>query len=126
MTRIRARVIRAAVTGMAAVLATTTAAYAEWRYCFAAAPDQHRFYVSSPFVQTQPMEFIEVAFRRMLEERRIETRAVGCPRGHDEAEVWERMGHATAYNRQSGNSVVPLDWSPANLTAMPWHTPPIR
>lgn len=124
--RIRAQAVRALLVGVAAVVATATAAQADWRYCYASSSEQHRFYVSSPFVQTQPMEVIEAAFRRMLEERRIESRAAACPRGHDEAEVRARMDHTASYNRQNGNTVVPLDWSPANLTASPWRSPPVR
>ena len=119
MTTIRAHGVRAAAIGAAAVVVTATAARADWRYCYASAPDQQRLYVSSPFVQTQPMEVIEDAFRRMLEGRRIEPHAVACPRGHDEAEVRDRMDHTASYNRQNGNTVVPLDWSPASLTASP-------
>src|SRR5215210_3066541 len=107
MAMIRARRGRAAAVGVAVVF--STAAQADWRYCYASAPDQHRFYMSVPFVQTQPIEIVEDAFRRMLEERRIQPRAVACPRGHDEAEVQERMEHAASYNRQNGNTIVSLD-----------------
>jgi hypothetical protein len=117
MAVIRASGGRALAVGVAVVF--STAALADWRYCYASAPDQHRFYMSLPFVQTQPAETIEDAFRRMLDERGIQPRAVVCPRGHDQAEVQERMDHATSYNRQNGNTVVPLDWSPASLTASP-------
>src|SRR4051812_49763398 len=113
MMTIRAHVIRAAAISTVAVLATTTLAHADWSYCYAADPDQHRFYVSSPFVQTQPMEAIEAAFRRVLEEQQLDSRAVACPRGSDEAEVRERLNYAASYNRQNGNSVIRLDWSPA-------------
>ena len=126
MMTIRAHVIRAAALSTVAVLATTTLAHADWSYCYAADPDQHRFYVSSPFVQTQPMEAIEDAFRRMLEEQHIDARAVACPRGHDEEEVQERISYTTSYNRQNGNTVVPLAWSPANLTASPRRSSPVR
>jgi len=125
MTTIRARMVRLTVS-IASVVAAATAARAEWRYCYATAPDQHRFYVSSAFVQAQPMEAIEDAFRRMLEERQIEARAVACPRGHNEEEVQERISYTTSYNRQNGNTVVPLAWSPANLTASPRRSSPVR
>src|SRR4051794_18868223 len=112
----RSRSGLALLTGL---IASTTAARADWRYCYAAAPDQHRFYVSLPFVETLPMAAIEDAFTRMLDERRIERRAAACPRGHTEEDVRDLIAHATSYNRQNGNTVVPLDWSPPNLTALP-------
>jgi hypothetical protein len=37
--------------------------------------------------------------------------------------VRERLNYAASYNRQNGNSVIRLDWSPANRTASPWRFP---
>ena len=93
----------------------TQAALADWRYCYAVAPAQHRFYMSAPFQipQSQATSGIEASFRQTVQSQDVRTQSVGCPRGADRGEIGESMRHAADYNRSSSNVVVPLDWSPA-------------
>ena len=109
----------AQLSAAACILASATAAHSEWRYCYAADPDRHRFYVSLSFIATQPMKAIEDAFARMLDERRIERRIAACPPARTKDDVDDMVEQATSYNRRNRNVVVPLDWAPADLTASP-------
>ena len=96
----------------------TQAAFADWRYCYAVAPAQHRFYMSAPFQipQNQATSGIEASFRQTVQRQDVRTESVACPRGADRDEIGERMRHAADYNRSSGNVVVPLDWSQTTST----------
>src|SRR4051794_18683197 len=99
MVVIRAGGGRALAVGVAVVF--STAASADWCYCYSSPPDQHRSTCRCRLSKCSPGD----AFRRMLDERGIQPRAVVCPRGHDQAEVQERIDHAASYNRQNGNTV---------------------
>jgi hypothetical protein len=109
--------LRTVALGILVVAASATSAAADWRYCYAADRSHHRFYVSAPFPAAQPLEVIEHAFGRMLAERRVAQEGFACPRGGDQSDIRALMGEAVSYNRDIGNTVIPLDWTMESATA---------
>jgi hypothetical protein len=96
-------------------VASAQAAFADWRFCYAAESAQHRFYMSLPFQvsERQSMSEIEDAFRQEVIAIRASPEGVGCPRAENAVGIEQRMRHAREFNLGNGNSVVPLDWIPA-------------
>jgi hypothetical protein len=88
------------------------AAAAEWRFCVAPSGQEHRVYLTAPFLTSSSMEAMENGFRQVLEHSGRRHDGVQCPTGPNEQAVRVMRQHADDFNRQLGNDVVPLDWKP--------------
>lgn len=95
------------------VAALQLAAAAEWRFCIAPSSQEHRIYITAPFLTAAPMESMEVALHQVLDRSGRRHESVQCPTGPTEQAVKTMRQHADDFNRQMGNDVVPLDWKPA-------------
>ena len=74
---------------------------------------EHKIYVTAPFLTATPMEVMESGFHQLLERAGRRHDSVQCPTGATEQAVRLMRQHADEFNRQMGNDVVPLDWKPA-------------
>jgi len=92
-------------------------ARAEWRYCFALDPVERRFLVSEPAPASRPMAVLEAEFRRVLSSRGQKIQGVACPRSESRSGIESMINSAAEYNRENGNAVLQVDWSPARLSA---------
>lgn len=95
------------------VAAMQSAAAAEWRFCIALSNQEHRIYVTAPFLSAASMEMMENALHQTLDRLGRHHDSVQCPTGATEQAVRIMRQHADDFNRQMGNDVVPLDWKPA-------------
>jgi hypothetical protein len=93
-----------------AVLDGRAARAAEWRYCLASSP-QRTVYISTPFPTDLPMEDIEVAFGRALDDAQLRHDSVQCPRG-DAQSIAAIKVQSIQYSQASGDKVVQLNWRP--------------
>ncbi len=84
---------------------------AEWRYCIAPSSAQRTIYMSAPFPNDEPMETIEAAFGRVLDQALLQHDSVQCPRG-DAQSIAAMKLQAIQFNQASGNKVVQLNWRP--------------
>jgi hypothetical protein len=89
------------------------AAAAEWRFCIAPSGQEHRIYMTAPFLAAIPMEVMESGFHQALERSGRRHDSVQCPTGPNEQAVRAMRQHADDFNRQMGTEVVPVDWRPA-------------
>src|SRR5580692_8837748 len=89
------------------------AAAAEWRFCIAPAGQEHRIYMTAPFVAGIPMDAMESGFHQALDRSGRRHDSVQCPTGPNEQAVRAMRQHADDFNRQMGTEVVPVDWRPA-------------
>ncbi|MGX7705396.1 hypothetical protein [Methylobacterium sp. Gmos1] len=92
------------------VLAATPAA-ADWRYCLARGPAR-TVYLSAPFSTVAAMPTLDAAFGRMLDRTKRPHDPVQCPRADDAAALRAMRLTALRYNREDGETVVELDWTP--------------
>jgi hypothetical protein len=83
----------------------------EWRYCLASSRAQNTTYMSSAFLADESMKGLEVDFGRVLDHVHVQYDSVQCLRGDTRSISTIRL-QAIRYNRDSGNTVVELDWSP--------------
>jgi hypothetical protein len=95
------------------VAALQIAAAAEWRFCIAPASQEHKIYVTAPFLTATAMEVMESGFHQVLDRSGRRHDSVQCPTGPTEQAVRVMRQHADEFNRQMGNEVVPIDWKPA-------------
>ncbi|TGD99356.1 hypothetical protein [Methylobacterium nonmethylotrophicum] len=93
-----------------ALLAATPAA-ADWRYCLARGPGR-TVYLSAPFSTVAAMPSLDAAFGRMLDRTRRAHDPVQCPRAEDANALRAMRQTALRYNREDGETVVELDWTP--------------
>jgi hypothetical protein len=108
------RLLQAACAGMIiTVAAPQLAGAAEWRFCLAASGQEHKTYVTAPFLTATPMETMESGFRQALDRLGRPHDSVQCPTGPNEQAVRGMRQHADDFNRQMGNEIVVLDWKPA-------------
>ena len=89
------------------------AAAAEWRFCIAPANQEHRIYMTAPFLTASSMEATESGFHQVLDRSGRRHDSVQCPTGATEQAVRAMRQHADDFNRQMGNDLVPVDWRPA-------------
>jgi hypothetical protein len=89
------------------------AAAAEWRFCIAPSGQEHRIYITAPFLAAIPMEAMETGFHQVLDRSGRRHDSVQCPTGPNEQAVRAMRQHADDFNRQMGTEVVPVDWRPA-------------
>jgi hypothetical protein len=89
------------------------AAAAEWRFCIAPANQEHKIYMTAPFLTAAPMEAMESGFDQVLDQLGRRHDSVQCPTGPNEQAVRAMRLHADDFNRQMGTEVVPVDWKPA-------------
>jgi hypothetical protein len=95
------------------IAALQSAAAAEWRFCIAPSNQEHKIYMTAPFLAAIPMEAMESGFHQVLDRSGRRHDSVQCPTGANEQAVRAMRQHADDFNRQMGNDVVPLDWRPA-------------
>jgi hypothetical protein len=95
------------------IAALQPASAAEWRFCLAPSGQEHKIYLTAPFLTASPMEMMENGFGQVLDRLGRRHDAVQCPTGPNEQAVRAMRQHADDVNRQMGNDVVPLDWKPA-------------
>ncbi len=93
--------------------ALQSAAAAEWRFCIAPAGQEHKIYMTAPFLTAKPMETMENGFHEALDRSGRRHDGVQCPTGANEQAVRVMRQHADEFNQQMGNEVVPVDWRPA-------------
>ena len=86
---------------------------AEWRFCIAPFNQEHRIYMTAPFLTATPMETMESGFHQLLDRSNRRHDSVQCPTGANEQAVRAMRLHADEFNRKMGNEVVPVDWKPA-------------
>jgi hypothetical protein len=89
------------------------AAAAEWRFCIAPSGQEHKIYITAPFLAAIPMEAMESGFHQVLDRSGHRHDSVQCPTGPNEQAVRAMRRHADDFNRQMGTEVVPVDWRPA-------------
>jgi hypothetical protein len=89
------------------------AAAAEWRFCIAPAGQEHRIYMTAPFLTAIPTEAMESGFHQTLDRSGHRHDSVQCPTGANEQAVRAMRQHADDFNRQMGTEIVPVDWRPA-------------
>jgi hypothetical protein len=97
-----------AVAGL--TLAAAPAA-ADWRYCLARGPAR-TVYLSTPFSTVAAMPSLDAAFGRMLDRTHRVHDPVQCPRAEDAKALLAMRQTALRYNREDGETVVELDWTP--------------
>ncbi|MBV9077865.1 MAG: hypothetical protein JO048_10315, partial [Methylobacteriaceae bacterium] len=90
--------------------AATAANASDWRYCYAFAPTNQRFYMSRGFESQEPLETVERDFLAFLAREGIADARTGCPRGADSENLSNRSRSAALYSREEGNVVVDLAW----------------
>jgi hypothetical protein len=86
---------------------------AEWRFCIAPSPQEHKIYMTAPFLAVTSMEAMESGFHQALDRSGRRHDSVQCPTGANEQTVRARRQHADEFNRQMGNEVIPVEWRPA-------------
>ena len=86
---------------------------AEWRFCLAPSNQEHRIYMTAPFLTVAPMEAMESGFHQALDRSGRRHDGVQCSSGANEPTVRVMRQHADEFNRQMGNEVVPVEWRPA-------------
>ena len=91
-------------------VAIAPALAAEWRFCIAPANQDHRIYMTQPFLTAVSMETVEMGFHQLLERSGRRHDSVQCPTGAGEQAVRSMRLHADDFNRQMGNEIVPIDW----------------
>ncbi len=70
-----------------------------------------------PALLKEEMTGIETAFQEALARQQINVDNIACPRGSDQSAVHELIRHASNYNRENGNTIVPFAWMPAASVA---------
>jgi hypothetical protein len=86
---------------------------AEWRFCIAPSNQEHKLYITAPFLAGISMEAMESGFHQVLDRSGRHHDSVQCPTGPNEQSVRTMRLHADEFNRQLGNEVIPIDWKPA-------------
>jgi hypothetical protein len=94
------------------IAAPQFAAAAEWRFCIAPSTQEHRIYMTTPYLTGIAMEALENGFHQALERSGRRHDNVQCPTGANEQSVRAMRQHADEFNRQMGNEVIPVDWKP--------------
>ena len=100
------------VAGLVLLMAPGAAAADDWRYCLAAAPAEHKVYMSGTFQSSAPIETVQTAFGRTLSQLGVEYGSVQCPRADSQATLSAMQQTAVGFNREMGNKPVRLDWKP--------------
>jgi hypothetical protein len=95
------------------IAAPQFAAAAEWRFCVAPAGQEHKIYMTAPFLVGASMEAMENGFHQALERSGRRHDSVQCPAGANEQAARAMRQHADEFNRQIGHEVVPVDWKPS-------------
>jgi hypothetical protein len=88
------------------------ASAAEWRFCIAPVNQEHKIYVTAPFLSAIPMEAMEGGFHQLLDRSGRRHDSVQCSTGANEQAVRVMRQHADDFNRQMGVEVIPIDWKP--------------
>lgn len=83
-----------------------------WGYCLAPSHAQHRVYISQPFPLHGRFFEPDPEFAQMLREDRVAHDDVQCPLTKSEARTVVMRHQAIHYNREAGNTIVRLKWSP--------------
>ena len=98
-----------------AMLAAAPAA-ADWHYCLARGPAR-TMYLSAPFTIGTETPSLDAAFATMLDRTSRPHEPVQCPRASGAADLRAMRLTALRYNRQEGETIIELDWTPAGATS---------
>ncbi len=102
-----------AIGGSVLILAASQAALAaDWQYCLAPSFTQHRIYISAPFPSTMAWGSPDAELDQMLNQSGVSHDDVQCPRANDETSIETMRKEAIAFNREAGNEIVDLAWTP--------------
>jgi hypothetical protein len=104
--------MRALLAVLVTAMLSQSAFASDWRYCLAPSHSQHKIYMSPPFPATVSMDDAELQFGRLLSQSGLRFDDVQCPRGRDETAAMTMQQHAITVNRQLGNEIVHLRWTP--------------
>jgi hypothetical protein len=88
------------------------AAAAEWRFCIAPSGQEHKIYITAPFLAAIPTEAMESGFHQVLDRAGRRHDSVQCPTGANEQAIRAMRQHTDDFNRQMGTEVVPVNWKP--------------
>jgi hypothetical protein len=97
------------LTGVA-LITTSPANAADWRYCLATSPDEKSVYLSEPFQTNASMSAATDAFSRLLAGRHLRHQGVQCPRSADQHSALAMREYAIGFNQSNGREI-------ANVTA---------
>ena len=104
--------MRALLALLLTAMLSRSACAGDWRYCLAPSHSQHKIYMSLPFPATVSMDDAELQFGRLLSQSGLRFDDVQCPRGKNETAAMTMQQHAIAVNRQLGNEIVHLRFTP--------------
>jgi hypothetical protein len=107
-----ARVSLRTVLVTVAVIATTSASAADWRYCLAPAPGERKVYLSEPFQTDAPMTAVEEVFARLLTRSGLRHGEIQCPRSDSEESAFMMRDYTIEYNRMNGNEIAKVRGKP--------------
>jgi hypothetical protein len=97
------------LTGVA-LITTSPANAADWRYCLATSPDEKSVYLSEPFQTNASMSAATDAFSRLLAGRHLRHQGVQCPRSADQHSALAMREYTIGFNQSNGREI-------ANVTA---------
>src|SRR5258708_40375065 len=95
------------------IAAPQFAAAADWRFCIAPAGQEHKIYMTAPFLAGTSMEAMESGLHQALDRSGRRHDSVQCPTGPNEQAVRPMRQDAEEVNRQMGNEGLPVAWKPA-------------
>lgn len=101
--------------GAVLMIAATTRAHADWRYCLATSNEAKKVYFSDPFPTDAPLNALEGSFGQMLKQSDIGYGQVQCPRAASEGEIVEMRSEAINFNKDFfSRTPVELHWTPSS------------
>jgi hypothetical protein len=99
--------------GVMAIVTTSQAARAEWRYCLAPEESAHKVFLSDPFPVEAETGAIETIFERRLIQAGVPHDRVSCPRADTAQQIAAMRNHAIEFNREFlDRTAVELHWAP--------------
>jgi hypothetical protein len=84
----------------------------EWVFCIAPSDQEHKIYITAPFLTDATGFALEDGFHQFLNRSGRHHDSVQCPTGADEQSVRAMRRHADDFNQQMGVEVIPIDWGP--------------
>jgi hypothetical protein len=94
------------------LIAATRAEASDWLYCLAAAPEEHKVYMSEPFQTDASMTTVSDAFSRLLAGLKLQHGEIQCPRSDSEEPSLLMRDHAIDFNRMNGNEIAKVSGKP--------------
>ena len=88
---------------------------AEWRFCIAPSDQEHKMYMTNPFLIGTSMGSLERDFDQLLHRWGRFHDSVQCPTGANEQAVRAMHEYAEVFNQRIGKMVVVIDWKPVSV-----------